>query len=156
MLLHSADLVEERLRIQLSPLGITPRQARIIEALDRMGSCSQVRLAREFNVSPASMSTMTTRLIAAGFILRRPDDRELRSNVLSLTESGRSLLSGVFDAWRAVDDLIEGAIGADEAHVLSGIARSLRDALGGHPPGHGCGRPVKTPDDTGTDTKQDG
>lgn len=157
MLLHSADLVEERLRIQLSPLGITPRQARILEALDRMKTCSQATLAREFNVSPASMSTMTTRLIAAGFILRRIDDRELRSNVLSLSDSGRDLLSGVFDAWRAVDDIIEDAIGAQEAQVLSGLARSLRNALGGHPPGHGQGpsRKGTSPKTTTAETTQD-
>ncbi|MEJ6394603.1 MarR family transcriptional regulator [Gymnodinialimonas sp. 2305UL16-5] len=138
MLLHSADLVEERLRIQLNPLGITPRQARILEALDRIGACSQVTLAREFNISAASMSTMTTRLISAGFILRAADPDQARSNLLSLSDTGRALLSDVHRAWREVDKIIETAIGPESAAELAGLARQLRNALGGRAPGHGA------------------
>ena len=58
-LLHAATLVEEKLRHRLSEIGISPRQARVIDALARMGAVSQIALAREFAVTPASMSTMT-------------------------------------------------------------------------------------------------
>jgi len=40
---------------------VTHRQARILDALDRMGDASQARLAREFNLTSASMSTMFVR-----------------------------------------------------------------------------------------------
>lgn len=41
--------------------SVTHRQARILDALDRMGDASQARLAREFNLTAASMSTMFVR-----------------------------------------------------------------------------------------------
>ncbi|WDQ99319.1 MarR family transcriptional regulator [Devosia sp. J2-20] len=85
-LLHSADLIEDRLHHQLAPLGIKPRQARILDALARMSRASQVELARAFDVSPASMSTMTARLVAAGFITREVDRHDIRSNTLRLSK----------------------------------------------------------------------
>lgn len=134
-LLHAADLVEERLRIQLAPLGIRPRQARILNALNRMGTASQIDLAREFDVSAPSMSTMTARLIAAGLISRSPDPQELRSNVLSLTKSGRSKLNDIRKAWHEVDRIIDRAIGPEKADALATLTVELRDALGGRVPG---------------------
>jgi hypothetical protein len=39
-LLHSAHLVEERLRKRLAQLNVQPRQARILDAIGRMGKTS--------------------------------------------------------------------------------------------------------------------
>lgn len=135
LLLHSADLVEERLRHRLAPLGVRPRQARVLEALDRMGAVSQTDLAREFGVTAASMSTMTARLIASGFVLREPDPAELRSNVLRLSETGHALLDDIRAAWADIDRAIIEALGPEEARTLAALARELRDALGGRAPG---------------------
>jgi DNA-binding MarR family transcriptional regulator len=88
LLLHSAALVEERLRLRLAELGIPPRQARVLDALDRMKKASQADLAREFDLTPASMSTMTGRLLDSGLILRSPHPDEARSNVLQLSDKG--------------------------------------------------------------------
>jgi DNA-binding MarR family transcriptional regulator len=134
-LLHSADLIEERLHRQLAPLGIKPRQARILDALSRMDHASQVELARAFDVSPASMSTMTARLVAAGFITRQVDPRDPRSNTLRLSKKGSDLLDQIRAAWLAVDDIIESAIGPARARVLADITLDLRNALGGKTPG---------------------
>lgn len=134
-LLHSAALVEERLRVRLAKLDVRPRQARILDALDRMQQASQADLAREFDLTPASMSTMTTRLLDAGYISRTPHPDEARSNVLRLTEKGRSLLAEVRRAWADIDLMIETTIGPDKAQRLAALTRDLRDALGGNVPG---------------------
>lgn len=134
-LLHSAALVEERLRERLADIGVRPRQARVIDALSRMEPASQVSLAREFAVTPASMSTMTVRLIEAGFISREAHPDEGRSNVLRLTTRGRGLLSEIHAAWRGMDALIAELIGATETEALARITRDLRDSLGGRVPG---------------------
>lgn len=134
-LLHSADLIEEELRKRLMQIGMRPRQARMIDALARMEPASQVALAREFGITPASMSTMTTRLIEGGYITREVDPHETRSNVLRLTDRGRNLLSDIHAAWREIDALIVARMGADDASNLTHLTRALRDALGGHAPG---------------------
>ncbi|MCW9043443.1 MAG: MarR family transcriptional regulator [Pseudopelagicola sp.] len=134
-LLHSASLVEERLRTRMAGIGISHSQARVIDALARMGAVSQVRLAREFNISAASMSTMTARLIEAGLITRTVNPNETRSNIVELTPKGRELMSDIHTAWRDIDSLIVDTMGADDAAHIATLTRALRDRLGGKAPG---------------------
>ena len=133
-LLHSADLIEAELRRRLAPFGIQPRQARVLEAMGRMGRTSQTDLASAFGVTSASMSTMTDRLLAAGYITRAVDPASRRQNALELADKGRTLLAGITEAWSAVDDRIRDALGRDAATFFD-LARRLRDGLGGTIPG---------------------
>ena len=134
-LLHSAALIEKSLCAQLQPLGLGPRQARVIDALDRMGSTSQIDLARECGITAASMSTMTSRLIAAGYISRETDPIEIRKNTLSLTPLGLTLLHDIKRAWTKVDRIIDKSLGVEKSNALANLTRELRNALGGHTPG---------------------
>ena len=136
--LHFAHLLEERLRIRLAPLGIHPRQARILDALGRMGQASQVQLAREFGLTGASMSTMTSRLVAAGLIERHVDVQEQRSNVLKLTRHGSSLLEQIHQEWQEIDREITEVIGDENAARFAAFSLQLRNAFGGSTPGEEC------------------
>ena len=133
-LLHSAQLIEAELRQQLLPLGVQPRQARMLEAMGRMGAVSQSDLAAEFGVTSASMSTMTDRLLAAGYITRATDPGSRRQNVLELTDKGRTLLAGIGSAWKTVDATIRAVLGKNSAEFFD-TARRLRDGLAGTVPG---------------------
>ena len=133
-LLHSSALVEKQLSAMLLPLGLGPRQARVIDALDRIGSASQIDLARECGITAASMSTMTTRLITAGYISRETDPNQLRRNTLRLSKHGLALLKDIKKTWAEVDGVIEKSIGVEKAATLSNLALELRNALGGHTP----------------------
>ncbi|MEM5583506.1 MarR family winged helix-turn-helix transcriptional regulator [Roseibium sp. AS2] len=139
-LLHSADLVETELRRKLAPLGIQPRQARILEAMGRTGAISQAELATAFGVTSASMSTMTDRLLAAGYITRTIDPASRRQNVLELTEKGRTLLAGIGEAWSEVDEILREILGEDAVPFFE-FSRRLRDRLGGTIPGSRTPRP---------------
>lgn len=134
-LLHAAHLLEERLRARLMPLGVQPRQARVLDALERMGAASQVDLADAFGLTAASMSTMTSRLQKAGLITRRRDRSERRSNVLKLTDKGQDLLKAIYEAWRETDGDVADLIGVDKADQLGELTYQLRNALGGRTPG---------------------
>lgn len=134
-LLHAAHLLEERLRTRLAPLGIHPRQARVLDALGRRSEASQVTLAKEFGLTAASMSTMTARLLEAGLIERQVDERELRSNVLRLSKRGKALLKAIYREWREMDREIIEAIGPENAEKLAELTFQLRNALGGFTPG---------------------
>lgn len=133
-LLHSADLVETILRRELAPLGILPRQAAVIETLGRTGQMSQTHLANAFNVTSASMSTMTERLLAGGYITREVNPASRRQNTLELTDKGRTLLTGINAAWTAVDAKLRTILGED-ADQFFRLSRRLRDGLGGVVPG---------------------
>ena len=134
-LLHSSDLLEQRLRLGLEPLELRPRQARVLSALNRLGQISQVTLAKEFQVTPGSMSTMVTRLEKLGFITRHREPDERRSDVLILTAVGKAHLKGIRKTWTQMDDLIIEAIGIKKAQLLGELTEELTTALGGQVPG---------------------
>jgi DNA-binding MarR family transcriptional regulator len=134
-LLHSAHLVEERLRKRLAPLGVQPRQARILDAIGHLGETSQIRLAEEMSVTQASMSTMIVRLVELGLITKRVDKAELRSNILSITRRGQKLLESIYQLWAETDREIEATIGLKNTKHLTDLTLKLRNALGGFTPG---------------------
>lgn len=138
--LHAAALVEDRLRQRMERLGIRHKQARVIDALSRMEPTSQAALAREFDVSPASMSTMTLRLIDAGYVSRSPHPDEARSNILRLTPKGRGLLDEIYGVWGEMGAMITDQLGPEETEIYAALARKLRDKLGGRAPGASEGK----------------
>lgn len=120
--------------MKLAPLGVQPRQARILNVIHLLGQTSQVDLARRFDVTPASMSTMTARLLKAGLISRETNEDEARCNVLRLTDKGRALIDAIYAVWEEVDEVIDEAIGSDDALTLGTVTLKLRNALGGRAP----------------------
>ena len=133
-LLHSADLIKEYLQQKLMPFGISPHQARVIKALDIKGPVSQVTLAREFNITAASMSTMTSRLTSLGFINCEKDTANGKRNLVSLSTKGIEVLDDISEAWKGVDTYMEEKIGANDMAALSDLTKKLRDSLGGTKP----------------------
>ncbi|MGH1483415.1 MAG: MarR family winged helix-turn-helix transcriptional regulator [Geminicoccales bacterium] len=100
-----------------------PRQARILNALQRMGSTSQAQLAKEFGVSAGSMSSMTGRLFAKGLILRQNNPDDHRGDILSLTSSGTRMLGDVCNVWRDVDAIIKAALGHEKTADLTALTK---------------------------------
>lgn len=136
-LLHTADLIQDHLHIRLAPLGISSQQARVIKALGFLGPISQIELAREFGITAASMSTMTSRLIALELIAAEKDALNAKRNLLSLTDKSKALLDDIDRAWASTDAVIEESIGQENMQELTELTRQLRDALGGRKPGAG-------------------
>lgn len=134
LMFHSTHLLEDRLRELLKPLGLHAGQARFIHALGRVGEATQRQLSSEFNVTPASMSQMTKRLVKNGFIELRADPLDKRSTLLSLTDKGWQLLDEVVAVWKDVDQIVIDAIGAENAQQLFMQSGNLREALNGKAP----------------------
>lgn len=133
-LLHSSDILEKRLATLLSPVGITPRQARILNVLHRVGPVSQTTLTEQFDVTSGSMSTMIDRLLKLGMIARRKNPEDLRGDLISISARGTAVLGDVRDVWQDIDDLIEEKLGAEKAAQLTALTRTLKHALGGRAP----------------------
>ena len=78
---------------------------------------------------------MVTRLEKLGFITRYREPDERRSDVLTLTASGKAHLKGIWKTWSRMDELIVDAIGVEKAQLLGELTEELTSALGGHVPG---------------------
>ena len=80
------------------------------------------------------MSTMTSRLIAAGYVLRETDPVEARSNTLTLTPLGLVLVDDIKSTWSEVDRIIEKLIGVEKSDAMASVTGDLCRALGGRAP----------------------
>jgi|GEM_PF-3928896 len=60
---------------------------------------------------------------------------ESRSNLLTISPRGRSLLESIYQLWSDTDQEIEAAIGLRDAQQLTDTTRRLRNVLGGFTPG---------------------
>ena len=82
-----------RLRqMQDESLGLNPNQLSALAVLLNSGDQLMGELAAQEKVRPPSMTRIVNSLEARGLVARRPDSRDHRQCLVSLTESGRQVL----------------------------------------------------------------
>ena len=132
LLLHSARLVEGRLRDELAPLGLSQEQARYLDALFEHGPMSVTALAHGLHLSQPAATTMVKRLIADRLVVSSPDPKDARASLVALTERGVRSVHGAHEVWRRVERGLEGS--PKETARLHRALRTLLDRLGEQPP----------------------
>jgi DNA-binding MarR family transcriptional regulator len=83
------------LRREVHPLGVTGGQVALLFQIRRGKDVSAADLAASEGISPAAMSGYVDRLAKAGLVVRVPDERDRRRQVLQLTEEAESVLRKV-------------------------------------------------------------
>ena len=92
--------------------------------------CRVLDIARALSITVGGASKVVDRVEAGGLCRRQPNPADGRSNFISLTASGRSLLeAGNATLARTLDGLIGSALPADELAELSVTLRRLRQHL---------------------------
>jgi DNA-binding MarR family transcriptional regulator len=82
-----------RLRqMQDESLGLHPNQLSAIAVLLNSGNQLMGELAAQERVQPPSMTRIVNSLEARDYVVRRPDPRDHRQCLVSLTDSGRQVL----------------------------------------------------------------
>src|SRR5829696_4398231 len=69
-----------------------PSHSAVFARIDPAGSRLS-ELARGANMSPQAMGELVDELEGLGYVVRRPDPRDRRAKLITLTESGRQCLS---------------------------------------------------------------
>jgi len=92
--------------------------------------CRVLDIARALSITVGGASKVVDRVEAGGLCRRQPNPADGRSNFISLTASGESLLeAGAATSARTLDGLIGTALPADELAELSVTLRRLRQHL---------------------------
>lgn len=99
---------------------LTPLQFAALVKLHDFGEVSQNELGRRTAMDAATMQGVVKRLHARGLIDRKPDARDRRRVVLSLTADGRSLIAAVLPNGHAISD--ETLAGLDETERRAFLA----------------------------------
>ncbi|WP_176085790.1 MarR family transcriptional regulator [Martelella sp. HB161492] len=84
--------IRRRLRDEVDRGGLTPSQISVIVRLDRDGAATMSALARAEGVTAQSMSAVVAKLGEQGYLERRPDPTDGRSQLLTLSQKAVSWL----------------------------------------------------------------
>jgi DNA-binding MarR family transcriptional regulator len=119
----------ERLRLDLDPLGLFKGQPHVINLLWAQDGLSQGELGEAMRLQPATVTKMVQRMESAGFVERRPDERDHRVSRVYLTEKGRGVKPKLDARWEVVADDLFAGFSAEEVDQLEGLLRRAIDNL---------------------------
>jgi DNA-binding MarR family transcriptional regulator len=126
LLTHAARRLRRGSTAQLSPLGLTNAQARVLRIV--ASSSHPLRMAdiaAHLEVVPRSVTTMVDGVEAAGLIVRATDPDDRRSVLVSLTGRGQDLLERLERARRATAEEVFGGLTAGERADLTRLLEAL-------------------------------
>lgn len=83
------------LRREARAVGVSPSQVSLLSEIKYSPGIGVNELAERERMSPAAMSGHVEKLVAAGFVLRTPSDRDRRRVGLTLTDEGRRVIRNV-------------------------------------------------------------
>jgi DNA-binding MarR family transcriptional regulator len=114
----------------LLTIPLTVQQLRCLTVLVVEGTAAPHHLSALLEVTPATMTGITERLVRAGMITRRTDERDGRGRMLSPTPAGQSVVRQLLASDMEADaDLLVDLTPEELAGLhlgLSGILRRLR------------------------------
>lgn len=89
----------------------------------RKSSCRASELAERIASSPSTLTGVTDRLVARGFLERRPDPADRRAVLMQATRSGKTELDRIM---KAANERVRSLLSSIPAERLSAIADDLR------------------------------
>lgn len=124
LLSTAARLVELAWNDKLRPLGLTYPAVLTLDAVATAGPITPGDLARSVRVQAQTMGPLLTRLEARGFILREPNRFDRRSQLISITELGLTLL----EQSHHQENTVLSAINLDSADLREELLAIVRHA----------------------------
>jgi DNA-binding MarR family transcriptional regulator len=82
-----------RLRVERDRSALSNAKVAVLSHLARVGESTPLRVSREERQQPQSLTRVFAELEAGGLIDRRPDGKDGRQSVLTLTGTGRASLA---------------------------------------------------------------
>jgi DNA-binding MarR family transcriptional regulator len=113
---------------ELSPLGLTFAQSRVLRILARRGEPIRMGdLAARFEVAPRSATSMVDSLETIGLVERRSDPTDRRSVLVGLTPDGLALMDRIGELRRASAEALFGRLTPAQQQQLLDILTVLNE-----------------------------
>lgn len=120
------QLVELRLQRAL-PKGLELSQFAVLNHFSHLGGeKSPAQLAKVFQLTKGAMTNTVQRLEAAGHVRVRPDEKDKRRKLVSLTESGLEMRNRAINALAPVFAEITAGVGGERLRSALPALRGLR------------------------------
>lgn len=118
---------------RLTPLGLTPAQAR---ALSVLGRCDQpprmAELAERLGVVPRAVTPIVDALEEAGLVRRRTDPNNRRSTLLELTDKGTAMRTQMYQARVGAAEDLFASLTAEQRQTLLALLEQADAATASH------------------------
>jgi DNA-binding MarR family transcriptional regulator len=109
----------------LAPLGLHPGQEALLLELARTGPMIQAELSEALGCEPPSVTLMSRKLEASGYIRRKPAPSDKRASIVELTDSGTALVDQVKQLWGALAEETVTGLPARTVAELPGVLNTL-------------------------------
>lgn len=113
----------------MSPLGLTRAQWRVIVHLHREDGLMQVDLARLLGTGKVAVGGLVDRLEKSGWVERRPDPNDGRSNRVYLTRKGRAIEGQMVRTGAELTRRVLTNLSAAERRELTRLLLTVKDNL---------------------------
>ncbi len=115
MMMH---LSGQRAKQMFEEYDLNKSQASILFTLHQGQALSQKELAERLNVTPPSITSAIQKMEKAGYIKRKPDEKDQRIMRLDLTEKGTACIRHIKEVGMKMDELLFKGITAEERLLL--------------------------------------
>ena len=116
---------EKLVLLSLREEGIGTAEIDLIHALRHNPGCTQARLAELLHADKAAVARRTKNLETKGFLLRRDDPHDRRSQLLYPTEKAESTKSSKAEIEASFYEYLTTFLTAEEAAVFAGLLDKL-------------------------------
>ncbi|WP_034592167.1 MarR family winged helix-turn-helix transcriptional regulator [Hamadaea tsunoensis] len=110
-------------------VNLTMQQLKILFTLRLHGGTGGQELAHLMGVSPATMTGIVDRLVAAHYVTRREDPQDRRVRRVQLTPAGDELIDGLMTAGEEHQTRILSRLSVDELTVVADAMEIMQRAL---------------------------
>jgi DNA-binding MarR family transcriptional regulator len=110
-------------------VNLTMSQLKILFALRLHGGAGGQELAHMMGVSPATMTGIVDRLVAAGYVTRREDSHDRRVRRIELSPNGDELLDTITVAGEEHQRRLLDRLNVDELRTVADAVEIMRRAL---------------------------
>ena len=124
-LLHRAQqAADEAFAAAFADTGLTPRQLAVLVIVSEREGTNQVGLVDATGIDRSTTADLVRRLMRKGLLARRRARHDARSNVLRLTDEGKTLLTSFRTRAADVDRmLLDSLPEASRAHFVDALGR---------------------------------
>ena len=119
---------EKLVLLSLREEGVGTAELDFIHALRHNPGCTQARLAELLHADKADIARRTKNLEAKGFLVRRDDPKDRRSQLLFPTERAETLKSSKAEIESAFYEYLTSALTEEEAAVFAALLDKLYTA----------------------------
>lgn len=129
LLMKSNAMLSRRILSEVSRLGLTPGQPKVLDFLLQYNEADQKTIAAYCEIEQTTVGSILLRMENAGLVRRRQKDGNRRSLYVSLTPAGKEKAEKLMDIFRENANTATASLSETEIETLKELLTKLCDTM---------------------------